>query len=58
MSAEDSGTDERVRLVAELRMSDQAPDYTLRSTEGKPVSVRESAASHKALVLVFLRGLR
>ena len=58
MNAEDSGTDERVRLIAELREGDQAPDYKLRSTEGKPVSVWESAASHEALALVFLRGLR
>ena len=58
MKAGDSGTDERVRLISELQEGDQAPDYKLRSTEGEPVSAREAAASYRALVLVFLRGLR
>ncbi len=58
MNAEDSRTDERVRLIAELQVGDQAPDYSLRSTDGKLVSVRDVAASHKSLVLVFLRGMR
>ena len=41
-----------------LQVGDIAPDYKLRSTEGKPVSAREAAASYRALVLVFLRGFR
>ena len=58
MNAEDSGADERVRLIVELQVGDQAPDYSLRSTDGKTVGVREAAASRKSLALVFLRGMR
>ena len=42
----------------ELQAGDIAPGYELHSTEGRLVSVRESAASHNALVIVFLRGFR
>ena len=49
---------EEFSSIVALQAGDIAPDYKLRSTEGKSVSVRESAASHEALVLVFLRGLR
>ena len=49
---------EELSSIVPLQVGDIAPDYELRSTEGKPVSVRESATSHEALVLVFLRGLR
>ncbi len=49
---------EQFRLIAPLQAGDQAPEYELRSTEGGLVSVREIAASHSALVLVFLRGFR
>ena len=49
---------EEFSSIAGLQVGDIAPDYKLRSTEGKSVSVRKSAASHEALALVFLRGLR